>query len=129
MPMMTDAEIEDVRKLFKSKKPFNHRAWGLILILELRELRRQLRKEKIAGIRLAADVAKDYDKMSYHGYLVSDCILGKLNVLKGQPRKNPDAKRISEALGRVERKVDSALGTARLLAAAARVPGRSRRER
>lgn len=125
MTMMTDAELEDVRKLFKSKKPFNHRAWGLILYLEIRELRRQLRKEKISGIRLAADVAKDYDKLSYHGYLVSECILGKLNVLKGNPRKNPAAKRISEALDRLDRGLDVIQGQQRFIAGGP-LPGKSR---
>lgn len=47
-----------------------------------------LRDELIRGIRLAASVASDYDKYNSHPYLVSDCILGKLNVLKGRPRKN-----------------------------------------
>lgn len=40
------------------------------------------------GIKLAASVASDYDKYNSHPYLVSDCILGKLNVLKGKPRRN-----------------------------------------
>jgi hypothetical protein len=40
------------------------------------------------GIQIAAEVASDYDKYSSHPYLVSECILGKLNVLKGKPRKN-----------------------------------------
>lgn len=40
------------------------------------------------GILLAAEVASDYDLTNSHPYLVSDCILGKLNVLKGKPRRN-----------------------------------------
>jgi hypothetical protein len=46
------------------------------------------RRGQIEGIRLAADVASDYDRTNSHPYLVSDCILGKLNVLKGKPRRN-----------------------------------------
>lgn len=40
------------------------------------------------GIRYAAEVASRYDKLSSHDHLVSECILGKLNVLKRRPRKN-----------------------------------------
>lgn len=40
------------------------------------------------GILIAAEVASDYDRTNSHPYLVSDCILGKLNVLKGKPRRN-----------------------------------------
>ena len=43
---------------------------------------------RIKGIRLAASVASDYDRTNSHPYLVSDCILGKLNVLKRKPRRN-----------------------------------------
>lgn len=68
------------------------------------------------GIRLAAEVASDYDKYSYHGHLVSECILGKLNVMKGRPRKNPWAAKIKKALDRLERKVDNLMGTSRFLA-------------
>lgn len=49
------------------------------------------------GIWLAAEVASDYDKTNSHPYLVSDCILGKLNVLKGKPRKNKDCSVIKRA--------------------------------
>ena len=40
------------------------------------------------GVKRAAAVAADYDKMSSHDYLVSECILGKLNAMKGRPRRN-----------------------------------------
>lgn len=40
------------------------------------------------GIRLAAEVAADYDRLSSHDHLVSECILGKLNLLERKPRKN-----------------------------------------
>jgi len=42
------------------------------------------------GIRLAASVAEDYDALSAHPYRVSDCILGKLNLIpKGRIRRTP----------------------------------------
>jgi hypothetical protein len=72
------------------------------------------------GIQLAAEVAKDYDKYSYHDHLVSECILGKLNVLQGRPKKNPAAAKIKQALDRLERKVDSLEGTTRFMARAAK---------
>jgi len=130
--MMTDQDLEDVWKLFRSKQPFNHRAWGVILVLEIRELKRQLRKERLAGIRLAAEVARDYDHMSYHGYLVSECILGKLNAQKwrphqrGFPRKNPAAKRIVQALDRLEAGLDRIQGQQRFILGGL-VPGKSRK--
>ena len=66
-----------------------------------------LREARDNGIRLAASVAADYDKYNSHPYLVSDCILGKLNVLKGKPRKNPTAGKIDMALTKLERRVAS----------------------
>lgn len=46
-------------------------------------------KKWIAGVRAAADVASNYDAMSAHDHLVSDCILCKLNVTKRRhPRPN-----------------------------------------
>ena len=55
------------------------------------------------GIYIAAEVASDYDRTNSHPYLVSECILGKLNVLKGKPRKNKaeKANRIVSALERL----------------------------
>lgn len=61
---------------------------GLKLLGEVDRLKREARASLAEGIRLAADVAKDYDSLSSHPYRVSDCILGKLNVMKGRPRKN-----------------------------------------
>lgn len=52
------------------------------------------------GIRLAADVASDYDKYSSHDHLVSECILGKLNVLKRKPRKNRERRQDGRGAGR-----------------------------
>ena len=71
------------------------------------------------GIQLAAEVAADYDKYSYHDHLVSECILGKLNVLKRRPKRNPAAAKIKKALDRLERKVDRIEGTTRFMAMAA----------
>lgn len=73
------------------------------------------KEQVIYGIQLAASVAKDYDYLSYHGYLVSECILGKLNVLKGKPRKNPDAAKIKKALDMIERKLGGLEGTVRFM--------------
>jgi len=72
------------------------------------------------GIQLASEVAADYDKYSYHDHLVSECILGKLNVLKRRPKKNPAAAKIKDALDRLERTVDSLEGTTRFMALAAK---------
>jgi hypothetical protein len=67
------------------------------------------------GIELAAEVAKDYDKYSYHSHLVSECILGKLNVMKGRPQRNPRAVRIMKALDRLEHLVDGLEGPTRFM--------------
>ena len=71
------------------------------------------------GIQIAAEVAKDYDKYSYHDHLVSECILGKLNVLKGRPKRNPAAAKIKIALDRLEHKIEGLEGTTRFMAKAA----------
>lgn len=65
------------------------------------------------GVMLAAEVASGYDKTNSHPYLVSDCILGKLNLLKGKPRKNPDAETVAAVLTRIERKLESIEGEVR----------------
>lgn len=81
------------------------------------------REARIDGIQMAAEVAADYDKLSDHPYLVSQCILGKLNVLRGKPERNPHAaerlrihKKITEALDKIERRVDSVEATTKFLA-------------
>jgi hypothetical protein len=53
-----------------------------------RLIHKRLGDEKTAGIKLAASVAADYDRTNSHPYRVSDCILGKLNVIPGKPRRN-----------------------------------------
>ncbi len=70
------------------------------------------------GIELAAEIAKDYDKYSYHSHLVSECILAKLNVRK-KPHKNPWAAKIMKALDSLDRKVDGLEGTVRFMTLAA----------
>lgn len=65
------------------------------------------------GIQIAAEVAADYDRYSSHPYLVSDCILGKLNVLKGKPKKNAYA---LDRISVMERKVASCEATTRFIA-------------
>lgn len=67
------------------------------------------------GIKLAAEVASGYDKYSSHSHLVSECILGKLNVLKRRPRKNPAAEAMNAVISRIERKLDSLEGTVRFM--------------
>lgn len=50
-----------------------------------------IRKARNEGIRLASSVVADYDRTNSHPYMVSDCILGKLNLLpKEALRKNKD---------------------------------------
>lgn len=115
--MLTESDLKKVKGFFKSKAPtdFHWRSWGLNLIEEIEELRKLEREAYRKGISVAADVAKDYDKYSYHDHLVSECILGKLNVMKRRPKKNPHAKRIKEALDRLEQKIDSLGGTVRFM--------------
>lgn len=67
------------------------------------------------GVYLAATVAADYDKTNTHPYLVSDCILAKLNVIKGKPRVNEDALKVSKILTDIEAKIDSIAGMSRFL--------------
>lgn len=68
------------------------------------------------GILVAAELASEYDGSSIHGYRLGDCILAKLNLLKGEPRKNKRSAKIEEALTRLERKISSLEGTMRLMA-------------
>lgn len=70
------------------------------------------------GIQIAAEVAADYDRLSTHTNLVSECILGKLNVLKRRPKKNPAYAKMDAVLLRLERKVESLEGTIRFMAMA-----------
>jgi hypothetical protein len=117
--MMTDYDLEAMAKVFRPAKKVNVMAgMGLKLIGEIELLRMQVRHAQVDGIKLAASVAEDYDRLSYHGYLVSDCILGKLNVLKRKPHKNPAAAKIRQALDSLERKVDGLGGTMRFMALA-----------
>lgn len=44
--------------------------------------------EFIRGARAAADLAHQYDGSSAHGHRLDDCILHKLNIRRGKPRKN-----------------------------------------
>lgn len=72
------------------------------------------------GVLLAAEVASDYDRTNSHPFLVSECILGKLNLLKRKPRRNEIADKIDQALTRLERKIDSLEGTMRFMTLGAR---------
>lgn len=65
------------------------------------------------GVMIAAEVASDYDKTNSHPCLVSDCILAKLNLWKGRPRKNPDAETVAAVLARIERRLQSIEGEVR----------------
>jgi hypothetical protein len=84
-------------------------------------IHRAMRYAQINGIKLAAAVAEDYDQYSSHPYLVSECILGKLNVMAGKPAKNPHAKDIDQVLTAIERRVDSIEATTTFLARTARM--------
>ncbi len=44
--------------------------------------------EFIRGARAAADLAHQYDGSSAHEHRLDDCILHKLNIRRGKPRKN-----------------------------------------
>jgi len=51
--------------------------------------RKELKKAKIEGIRMAAEQASSYDSTSSHPYRLEDCILAKFNLLpKNEIRKN-----------------------------------------
>jgi hypothetical protein len=119
--MLTDYEVDEMERSFRPEAKFNSMGgMGLKLVAEIRRLRKDIRDAKVSGIKLAAEVARDYDKMSYHDCLVSECILGKLNVLKGRPRKNPAAAMIKKALDRLEHKVEGLSGTVNFMARAAK---------
>lgn len=82
----------------------------------MKKVEKVLHAVQVQGIRIAADVASQYDRLSTHPFLVSDCILGKLNVPGGKkPRPNKSAKLIDQAITRIERKVDSLEGTMRFM--------------
>jgi len=119
--MITDYDLEQMEKTFRSEAKFNCMGgMGLKLIAEIRCLQKASRGSKVTGIRLAADVAKDYDKFSLHGFLVSDCILGKLNVLKRKPRRNPAAGKIKKTLDKLDQKLEGVEGTMRFMARSAK---------
>ena len=45
-------------------------------------------KDVLRGIEIAAGGAEVYDRSSTHRLMLEDCILAKLNVLRGKPRVN-----------------------------------------
>ncbi len=49
---------------------------------------RALRRAYQLGAAAAADVADQYNGSTTHEYCLGDCILGKMNIRKGKPRKN-----------------------------------------
>lgn len=51
---------------------------------------RDLRRAYEAGAAAAADHADQYNGSTSHEYRLGDCILGKMNIRKGRPRKNED---------------------------------------
>jgi hypothetical protein len=59
------------------------------------------------GLRIAAAVASDYDRTNSHPFLVSDCILGKLNLLRGRPRKNEKSRSLEQVLAGIERRLEA----------------------
>lgn len=78
------------------------------------------REATIDGIQMGAEVARDYDKLSIHTHLVSECILGKLNVLRRKPRENPAAAATDKLLSQIERKVANIEGMTKFMAAMAK---------
>lgn len=67
------------------------------------------------GILMAAQLASEYDGSSIHPYRLGDCILAKLNLLDGKPRKNKSSAKIEAVLLRLEHKVASLEGTMRFM--------------
>lgn len=120
--MLTEYDIEQMerefRKELKREEWSRVGAWGIRLIGEMRLLRKEVREAQIKGIRLAASVASDYDKANTHPYLVSDCILCKLNVRKGGPRKNPGVRKVNDMITDIGQKLDSIEGRMKFLIAA-----------
>lgn len=115
--MMTDHELDEMDNYFRPEAKFNSMGgMGVKLVAEVRRLRKEAWDAMVDGIKLAAEVAKDYDKYSYHDHLVSECILRKLNVLKRRPRRNLAAAKIKKALDRLDRKVDGLSGTVKFMA-------------
>ena len=49
------------------------------------------------GAEAAADIADIYNGVTAHPYRLGDCILGKLNLRKGKPRKNRRAAALEAA--------------------------------
>lgn len=106
--MLTDQGLDEMERTFAAEAKYNCMGgMGLKVVAEVRRLQKEVREAKVSGIKLAAEVARDYDRLSLHGYLVSECILGKLNVLKRGPRRNPEAAKVTAVISSIEKKVDS----------------------
>jgi hypothetical protein len=54
----------------------------------IRAVSEALRPARELGIRMAAEFARQYDSVTLHKVSLEDCILGKLGLLKGKPKKN-----------------------------------------
>lgn len=67
------------------------------------------------GILVAAELASQYDGSSIHPYRLEDCILAKLNLLKGRLRKNKRAAQFEVVLLRLEHRIASLEGTMRFM--------------
>jgi hypothetical protein len=72
-------------------------------------------KDYIAGVQEAASIADNYNSSTTHLFRLGDCILGKLNLRKGKPRRNQKAIKTSKqsfaagmalALAEINRKFD-----------------------
>lgn len=119
--MLTDAIIAAMEDTFRRESKFNCLGgMGMKLIAEIRLLRKELRGALTKGIRMGADVASAYDLSSSHPYRVSDCILGKLNVRRGKPRRNPAARELHAVISHIERKVASIEAMTTFIAAEAK---------
>lgn len=54
-------------------------------------------REFMRGVRQAAEIAEAFNATTTHPYRLGDCILAKLNVRRGKPRRNLQAQRSESA--------------------------------
>jgi len=75
----------------RTKKSMNGDAKKSVLLDKI-DLSRPPRSEWghgfVRGVEAAADIADQYNGVTLHDHRLGDCILGKLNLRKGRPRKN-----------------------------------------
>ncbi len=72
-PRLSGRDLAVVREIAREVRP---------------RMRAILEHEFARGARAAAAVAEQYDAVTAHDHRLGDCILGKLNLRPGKPRKN-----------------------------------------